>query len=77
MKDNITRIYPKEQSISELKKDIAKATIWSWTETIKIHYHTLKMLYHEWRIRCINKKGVRLERKHEKRLDKINKRYDM
>lgn len=77
MKDNITRIYPKEQSISELKKDIAKATIRSWTAQIKINYHSLKMRYHEWRIRCVKKKGVRLERKHKKRLDKINKRYDM
>ena len=76
MKDNITRIYPKEQSVSELRRDIAKATISLWTAQIKIHYHSLKIRYHDWRIRCIMKKGVRLERKHEKRLERINNWYN-
>lgn len=76
MKDNITRIYPKGQSVSELRRDIAKATISLWAAHIKIQYHSLKMRYHEWRIRCIKKKGVRLERKHEKRLERINNRYN-
>lgn len=80
--DNIIRIYPKEESKTELiakrrnlKLQLLSTNLKICYAKVRIAIATAKAQYNRWRIAQIEKKKIRLKRKHEKRLARISRKY--
>ena len=75
-KNNITYIYPPSKRKAVLMQILMQSRFRLYVAYLKKYYYQAMRNYHAWRIESIKKKGERMNRRHENRLARLEKRYN-